>query len=325
MARPRVFVTRAIPETGLRLIQEYCDAEVWSSELPPSQAELLQGAQQAEGLLSLLTDAVDANLIASSPHLRVISNCAVGVDNVDLRAATARRIPVGNTPDVLTDATADLTFALLLAAARHVVEAAAYVKAGRWKTWNLQLLLGADLVGATLGIVGFGRIGNAVARRAQGFGLRVLFCDPSEKPEWGAVSVDMDTLLREADFVSIHVPLTGETTHLMNAAAFAKMKANSILINTARGPIVDHKALYDALKARQLAAAALDVTEPEPIEPDSPLLALDNCIVLPHLGSASNRTREQMVMLATTNLLAGLKGQRLLHCANPEVYGGADG
>ncbi len=305
MARPRVFVTRAIPEFGLRLIQEHCDVEVWSSELPPSKAELLRGTQQAVGLLCLLTDAVDANLIASAPNLRVISNCAVGVDNVDLRAATARRIPVGNTPDVLTDATADLTFALLLASARHIVEAAAYVKAGRWKTWNLQLLLGADLVGATLGIVGFGRIGKAVARRAQGFGLRILYCDPSEKPDWGAVSVDMDTLLAEADFVSVHVPLTSETAHMFNAATLAKMKPSSILINTARGPIVDPKALYGALKVRRLAAAALDVTEPEPIEPDSPLLELDNCIVLPHLGSASNRTREQMVMLAVTESPGG--------------------
>jgi glyoxylate reductase len=322
MARPKVFVTRAIPVDGLRLIQEHCDAEIWPSDLPPSQAELLRGTHEVEGLLSLLTDMIDADLIAASPRLRVISNCAVGVDNVDVRAATAHRIPVGNTPDVLTDATADMTFALLLAAARHIVEGAAYVREGKWKTWNLQLLLGADLVGSTLGILGFGRIGNAVARRAQGFGLRVLYCDPSARPAWAAQPASMHALLREADFVSIHVPLTRETTHMIDAAALAMMKPNAILINTARGPIVDHRALYDALTSRRLAAAALDVTEPEPLETNSPLLALDNCIVLPHLGSASKRTREQMVMLAAKNLVAGLRGERLPHCANPEVYGG---
>jgi glyoxylate reductase len=320
MAGPKVFLTRALPENSLCLIQDFCDAEVWPSEAPPSRNELLGRMHGVEGLLSLLTDTVDAEVIAAAPSLKVISNCAVGVDNVDLAAATRRKIPVGNTPDVLTDATADMAFALLLAAARRLVEGVAYVRAGKWKTWNLQLLLGADLVGATLGIVGFGRIGRAVAKRAQGFGLKVLFCDPSAAPDWGATPADLDTLLREADFVSLHVPLTPATAHMINAATLRSMKPNAILVNTSRGPIIDHQALYDALRSGRIGAAALDVTEPEPIRVDSPLLELDNCIVLPHLGSASKRTREQMAMLAATNLLARLRGERLPHCANPEVY-----
>lgn len=322
MTGPKVFVTRALPENSLRLIQDSCDTEVWSSEVPPSQNELLSRMHGVEGLLSLLTDVVDAEVMESAPSLRVISNCAVGVDNVDLAAATRRMIPVGNTPDVLTDATADMAFALLLAAARRLVEGVAYVRAGKWKTWNLQLLLGADLVGATLGIVGFGRIGRAVAKRAQGFGLKVLYCDPSAAPDWGATPADLDTLLREADFVSLHVPLTPATDHMINAATLGEMKPNAILVNTSRGPIIDHEALYDSLTSGRIGAAALDVTEPEPIGVESPLLKLDNCIVLPHLGSASKRTREQMAMLAATNLLAGLRGERLPHCANPEVYDG---
>jgi glyoxylate reductase len=322
MAGPKVFVTRALPENSLRLIQDFCDAEVWSPDVPPSRNELLRRVRGVEGLLSLLTDTVDAEVIAAAPTLRVISNCAVGVDNVDLAAATRRKIPVGNTPDVLTDATADMAFALLLAAARRLVEGVAYVRAGKWKTWNLQLLLGADLVGATLGIVGFGRIGKAVAKRAQGFGMKVLFCDPSAEPDWGAIRVDLDTLLREADFVSLHVPLTSATAHMINATTLGQMRPNAILINTSRGPVIDHQALYDSLRSGRIGAAALDVTEPEPIGADNPLLQLDNCIVLPHLGSASTRTREQMAMLAAENLLAGLRGERLPHCVNPEVYDG---
>jgi len=322
MAAPKVFVTRALPENSLRLIQDFCSTEVWPSETPPSRAEMFTRTRGVEGLLSLLTDAVDAGLIAAAPALKVISNCAVGVDNVDLAAATSRKIPVGNTPDVLTGATADMAFALLLAAARRLVEGVAYVRAGKWRTWNLQLLLGADLEGATLGIIGFGRIGKAVAKRAQGFGLKVLFCDPSAQPEWGATPADLETLLREADFVSLHVPLTSDTAHLINADALGKMKSNAILVNTSRGPIIDHQALYEALRAGRIGAAALDVTEPEPLGVDSPLLQLDNCIVLPHLGSASKRTREQMAMLAAKNLLAGLRGERLPHCVNPEVYDG---
>jgi glyoxylate reductase len=320
VAKPKVFVTRSLPEKCLVPLREASDADVWPLDLPPSRDELLLRSRGVEGLLSLLTDSVDAELITAAPSLRVISNCAVGVDNVDLKTATQRRIPVGNTPDVLTDATADMAFALLLAAARRIVEGVNYVRAGMWKTWNLQLLLGADLSGATLGIIGFGRIGKAVARRAMGFGMRVIYYDPVASPEFEAVPVALDAVLRESDFVSLHVPLTAETRHLINAETLARMKRSAILVNTSRGPVVDREALLKALKQRQIAAAALDVTEPEPIDPDDPLLQLDNCLVVPHLGSASKRTREQMAMLAVANLLAGLRGEQLPHCVNPEVY-----
>jgi glyoxylate reductase len=273
-----------------------------------------------EGLISLLTDSIDADIIGAATGLKVISNCAVGVDNVDIAAANRRRIPVGNTPDVLTDATADMAFALLLAAARRVVEGDRYVKRGNWTTWNLRLLLGTDLAGSTLGIIGFGRIGQAVARRAQGFGLRVIYFDPTAQPDNAAQPVSLDDLLRESDFVTLHVPLTADTRHMINQQTLARMKSNAVLINTSRGPVVDHAALYDALRSHGIFAAGLDVTEPEPLNADNPLLALENCIVLPHLGSASERTREQMASLAAGNLIAGLKGERLPHCVNPQVY-----
>lgn len=293
---------------------------MWPFDLPPSRPELLDHVRGVDGLLSLLTETIDAEVMDAAPRLKVISNCAVGVDNVDILAATSRRIPVGNTPDVLTDATADLAFALLLAATRNVLAGAQYVRAGKWKTWDMQVLLGGDLVGATLGIIGFGRIGKAVAKRAQGFDLRVIYYDPSVSGNFDARPVDLDVLLRDSDFISLHVPLTPETRHMIDARALSRMKPNAVLVNTSRGPIVDPQALYEALQTRQIAAAGLDVTEPEPLNDDSPLLGLDNCIVLPHLGSASRRTRDQMAMLAAQNLIAGLAGERLPHCVNPQVY-----
>jgi glyoxylate reductase len=320
MARPKVFVTRLIPEKGLSLVRGFCEADVWEEDLPPARAALLDRVRGVEGVLCLLTERVDAELMAAAPQLKVISNFAVGVDNVEVAEATRRKIPVGNTPGVLTDATADMAFALLMAAARRVVEGERYVRGGRWGTWSPQLLLGADLAGATLGLIGFGRIGQAVAKRAQGFGLRVLYHDPSARPAFGAAPVDLDSLLRESDFVSLHVPLTAETRHMINAATLSRMKPEAVLVNTARGPIVDPEALYQALKSKRIFAAALDVTEPEPLPADSPLLELDNCIVVPHLGSASRRTRDQMALLAARNLIAGLKGEKLPHCVNPQVY-----
>jgi glyoxylate reductase len=320
MTRPRVFVTRRIPLAGLALVQDFCRADIWPFDMPPSHQEVLDHVRGADGLLSLLTETIDAEIMDAAAGLKVISNCAVGVDNVDIAAATIRGIPVGNTPDVLTDATADLAFALLLAAARHIVEGDQYVRAGKWKTWNMQLLLGGDLVGATLGIIGFGRIGMAVAKRALGFDLRVIYHDPSARGDFDAKPVDLDSLFRESDFISLHVPLTSETRHMINAEALSKMKPNAVLVNTSRGPIVDHQALYEALRSRRISAAGLDVTEPEPLNADSPLLGLDNCIILPHLGSASRRTRDQMAMLAAQNLIAGLMGERLPHCVNPQVY-----
>ena len=324
MSKPKVFLTRRILESGLKLVQEFCEADVWPDELPPSYDEILARVRGVDGLLCLLTDRIDAAVLdAAGPGLKVISSYAVGVDNVDVAAATARRIPVGNTPGVLTDATADLAFALLLAAARRVVEGDRLVKAGGWKTWGPAFMLGADLRGATLGIVGFGRIGRAVARRANGFGMRILFTDPSPAaPEPGveATQVDFETLLRESDFVSLHCPLTPETRGLMNAATFGKMKPTAVLVNTSRGPVVDQDALYEALSSKRIFAAALDVTTPEPLPIDSPLLTLENCIVVPHIASASWRTRERMSVMAAENLIAGLKGERLPNCVNPGVY-----
>jgi len=328
MTKPRVFVTRAIPERGLALVRDFCEADVWPEELPPAREVILERVRGVDGMLSLLTDRVDGAVMdAAGPQLKVISNYAVGFDNVDAAEATRRGIPVGNTPGVLTDTTADLAFALLMAAARRVVEGDKFTRAGRWKTWGPTLLLGQDVFGATLGLVGFGRIGRAVAKRARGFDMRVLYYDPlviADDPfavEIGAQAVDLDTLLRESDFVSLHTTLNEETRHLIGADAFAKMKPTAILVNTSRGPVVDPDALCTALKEGQIGYAALDVTEPEPIPADSPLLALDNIIVVPHIGSASVATRGKMAQMAAENLIAGLKGERLPNFVNPEVYG----
>lgn len=324
MSKPTVFVTRIIPEKALQMVREHGAATVWEGELPPSRDDLLRAVAGADGLLCLLTDPVDADVIDAAPRLRVISQMAVGYDNIDLPAATRRRIPVGHTPGVLTDTTADFAFALLMAAARRISEAERFARAGRWKTWGPTLLMGQDVYGATLGIVGMGRIGQAVARRARGFEMRVLYADPSEPEaarELGAVRVDLDDLLAQADFVSLHVPLTAATERLIDARALARMKPTAILVNTARGPVVDQAALYDALVSGQIAYAALDVTDPEPIAPDDPLLSLDNCLIVPHIASSSVATRTRMAVMAAENLIAGLKGDRLPHCANPQVYG----
>lgn len=327
MTKPRVFVTRIIPEAGLASVREFCEADIWQDELPPPRSVLLARVRGVDGLLSLLTDRVDAELLdAAGPQLRVISNYAVGFDNIAVAEATRRGIPVGNTPGVLTDTTADFAFALLMAAARRVVEGDRFTRAGRWQTWGPMLLLGQDVTGATLGIIGFGRIGKEVARRGQGFRMRILYYDPfcGDDPEasrLGAQCVDLDTLLRESDFVSLHTPLTPATRHLINAEALSKMKRTAVLINTARGPVVDHAALYAALRDGVIGAAALDVTEPEPIPMDSPLLTLDNVIIAPHIASASVATRSKMAQMAAENLIAGLRGERLPNCVNPEVYG----
>jgi glyoxylate reductase len=247
----------------------------------------------------------------------------VGFDNIDVPAATARRIPVGNTPDVLTDATADFAFALMMGVARRIPEAERYVHAGKWKTWGPMTLLGVDIQGATLGLVGFGRIGQTVARRARGFDMRVIFYDPGEEtlyPDLNATPVDFETLLEESDFISLHTPLTPDTRHLIDSEAFSKMKPNAVLINTARGPVVDPEALYEALKAKQIFGAGLDVTDPEPLPMDSPLLELDNIVIVPHIASASKTSREKMSWMAAQNLIAGLKGERLPNCVNPQVY-----
>lgn len=322
MGKPQVFVTRIIPQGGLDRVREACAAEVWPDELPPPRDVLLEKVRGVDGLLCLLTDRVDAGLLdAAGPGLKVVSNFAVGYDNVDVPAATARRIPVGNTPGVLTETTADMAFALLMAAARRIVEGADYVRAGRWLTWGPTLLLGHDVHGATLGVVGMGRIGGALARRAAGFDMRVVYYDPYCDDEKGlAVPCTLDELLAESDFVSLHVPLTADTHHLINAEALSRMKPTAVLINTSRGPVVDSDALYDALKAGAIAYAALDVTDPEPLPGDHKLLTLPNCLVVPHIASASHATRTRMAIMAAENLLAGLRGERLPNCVNPEVY-----
>ena len=324
MSRPKVFVTRLIPEKGLEIVREFCDLNLWQGELPPTRAELLGQVRGMDGLLCLLTEKIDGEVMdEAGSQLKVISNLAVGFDNIDVPAATARGIPVGNTPDVLTDATADFAFALLMAVARRINEGERYVRDGKWKTWGPMTLLGVDIQGATLGLVGLGRIGKAVARRALGFNMRVIYYDPKEKkadPDLKATPVDFETLLEEADFISLHTPLTPDTRHLMDAEALSKMKPNAILINTARGPVVDPEALYEALKGHRIFGAGLDVTEPEPLPLESPLLTLDNVVIVPHIASASTISREKMSWMAAQNLIAGLKGERLPNCVNPQVY-----
>ena len=306
------------------MVKDACDAEIWEEELPPPRDVLLEKVAGKQGLLSLLTDPVDAELMDAAPDLRVLSNYAVGYDNIDVEEATRRRIPVGNTPGVLTGTTADFAFALLMATARRIVEGADYVRAGKWKTWGPRLLTGQDVHGATLGIIGFGRIGQAVAKRAQGFDMRLIVYDPQPDPTaveaLGVELMRMDEVLRQADFVSIHTPLTDDTYHLIGERELTLMKSTAVLVNTARGPCVDPDALYRALRDGEIAYAGLDVTEPEPIEPDSPLLKLDNCVVVPHIASASVATRDKMAEMAADNLMAGLRGERLPNCVNPGVY-----
>jgi glyoxylate reductase len=304
----KVFVTRRLPGDALERLAAEHDVEVWPEQLPPGRDELLSRAPELDGLLSLLTDPVDAELIGAAPRLRAISNYAVGVDNVDLEAAAARGIPVGNTPDVLTDTTADLAVALMLGSSRRLVEGDAYVRRGEWRTWEPGLLLGRDLHGATVGIVGFGRIGRAVARRLEGFGCEILHTSR-------AGGVPLEELLDRSDFVSVHAPLTPETRGLIGDEALARMKPTAYLVNTARGPIVDSAALGRALRAGRIAGAALDVTDPEPLPSGDPLLDAPNLLVLPHLGSATYATRERMAAMAVDNLLAGLAGERMPHSA----------
>ena len=302
----RCFVTRQLPGPALGRLAAVHRVEVWPGRLPPTPAELAGHVRPAEGLLSLLSDRIDADLIAQAPQLRAVSNYAVGYDNIDLKAAAARGIPVGHTPDVLTEATADLTFALLLAAARKLPDGIQEVRSGQALTWEPAHNLGTDAHGATLGIIGFGRIGHAVARRAEGFAMEILTTTAGEP---GAT----EQLLERADFVSLHCPLTPETFHLIDAAALERMKPTAILINTARGPIVDQEALAQALHLGTIAGAALDVTDPEPLPPQDPLLDAPNLIVVPHIGSATRAARERMADIAVENLLAALDGQPMPH------------
>lgn len=315
--RPRVFVARRLPDEGLELVRTACDMDLWDGELPPPRDELLRRVAGVDGALTLLTDKVDDEFLdAAGPQLRVVSNYAVGFDNVDVAACARRGVKVGNTPGVLTDTTADLAFALLMAAARRLPEGDRFVRDGKWKTWGPLLLLGPDVHGATIGIVGFGRIGQAVARRAQGFGMEILYHDLEPLPAsvsepLGATYLRLEELLPRADFVTLHVNLSPVTRHLINEKTLALMKPTAVLVNTSRGPVVDQVALAAALRDGVIWAAALDVTDPEPIPMDDPLVGMDNCLIVPHIASASRATRGKMAEMAAANLIAGVRGEPL--------------
>ena len=309
----RVFVTRGLPGDALDRLRREHEVDVWPSRLPPTKTELRRRTRAAEGLLALLTDTIDSELIAACPQLSAIANYAVGVDNVDVEAATARGIPVGNTPGVLTESTADLTLALILAAMRRLPAGIAAVHRGQWLTWEPAFLLGHDLHRATVGLVGPGRIGRAVARRLEGFGARVLAAGRGEP---------LQPLLAQCDVVTLHCPLTEATRRLIDADALRSMKPTAFLVNTARGELVDTAALGQALKEDWIAGAALDVTHPEPLPSEHPLLESHKALVVPHIGSATHATREAMADMAVDNLLAALRGQQMPHAVNPEVYRG---
>jgi glyoxylate reductase len=323
MKPPKVYVTRELPSAALDSLAEAATVRVWPDELPPPPEVLLAEAADADALLTLLTDRIDAAIMAAAPRLRVISNMAVGYDNIDVQEASRRGILVTNTPGILIKTTADFAFALLLAAARRVVEADRYTRQGRWKTWGPQVLLGQDVYEATLGVVGLGGVGLEVAKRGRGFGMRVLYCETARKPKeerrYGLAYVELEQLLAESDFVSLHTPLTPETHHLIGERELALMKPTAVLVNTARGAIVDQRALWRFLKERRIAAAAIDVSEQEPIAPDDPLLGLDNVIITPHIASASVATRLGMARMAVDNLLTALRGQVPPQCVNREA------
>ncbi len=325
MTKPRALVTRAIPQEALDLVAAHADMEVWPYDEPPDPVTLRRLATRADGLLTNIMDRIDADLFDAAPNLKVVSQMAVGLDNIDVAEATRLRIPVGYTPGVVSNATADQAFALLLAAARRLTEAERWVRKGGWKiAFHPLFWLGAEVHQATIGIIGMGSIGLEMAKRARGFDMRIIYYSRTRKPEAEALYdmeyVSMPTLLAESDFVSLHVPLTPETHHLISANELSQMKPTSILVNAARGPVVDPAALYDALRDKAIAAAALDVTSPEPIDPDDPLLSLENLVVAPHLGSSTVGTRTRMAVLAAQNLIAGLEGRPLPRCANPQVF-----
>jgi glyoxylate reductase len=321
---PVVLITHGLPGDWLSMLDGQVNAFIGPAGTSGFSPEILARLPEAEGLFTLLVDRVDEAILVRAPQLRVVSNMAVGVDNIDVDACTRRRIPVGNTPGILTEGTADLTMALLLSAARRLSEASQDARQGRWTTWSPTGWLGADLNGALLGIIGLGKIGQAVARRAHGFGLRLVYNDIAPSPkletELGAIYLPLDELLRQSDFVSLHVPLLPYTRHMIDERALRLMKPTAILVNAARGPIVDTAALTRALAEGWIAAAAIDVTDPEPLPPSHPLYRLTNCLIVPHIGSATRGTRKAMAETACRNLLAGLAGIPLPNCVNPEVY-----
>jgi len=323
--RKKVYVTRRLPEEAMKLLEEKFDVEVWTEEMPPPKEVLIEKVKNIDGLICLLTEKIDEEVInAAGPRLRGICQVAVGYDNIDVEAATKKGIYVTNTPGVLTETTADYAFALLMATARRIAEADRYVRSGKWKIpWGLMMLLGQDIWGKTIGIIGMGRIGTAVARRAKGMNMKILYYDvvrnEKAEKELGAKYVDLETLLKESDFVTLHVPLLPSTRHLINEERLKLMKKTACLINTSRGPVVDEKALYKALKEGWIWAAGLDVWEKEPTDPDNPLLKLDNVTASPHIASGSIATRTKMALMAVENMIAILEGKVPPNLVNKEV------
>lgn len=320
----KVVITRKLPDESLRDLRENYDVVIWEEENVPMPHDLLlKEIGDAHGLLTNVSDRIDKDVLEQAPHLKVISTMAVGYDNIDAEEATRRGIPVGHTPGVLSEAVADLTFALLMATARRVVEGMDYIRAGNWQSWGPMLLTGQNIYGTTIGIIGMGRIGQAVAKRASGFNMNILYHNRNRKEEaereLGAQYCTMDELLRRSDYVVLLAPSTPETYHMIGSREFSLMKPNAVFINTSRGTNVDEEALYEALKSGQIWAAGLDVFEKEPISADHPLLTLDNVIVLPHIGSANIETRLKMADIAVQNLMLGLQGKPLLHAINPQV------
>jgi glyoxylate reductase len=323
MSKPLVAVTREIPQAGLDILDGDYKLRVWPNELPPSPEELSECLDGAAGALTLLDDRITGDVLDAHPDLRIVSNYAVGYDNIDVDAATERGVAVCNTPGVLTQTTAEFAFALLMATSRRIVEADAYVRNGKWLTWGPQVLLGQNVYGATIGIIGFGRIGQAVARMAQGFNMRIMVLDKTSNlaaaQAVGAEIVPWETLLAESDYVSLHVALNDETHQMIAAEEFALMKPTAILINAARGRVVDTDALYEALVTGEILAAGLDVTDPEPLPVDHPLVGLSNCLVVPHIASATVQTRTAMATMAATNLATFLRGEKPPFIVNPAV------
>jgi glyoxylate reductase len=324
MPKPKVYVTRMLPERGLKIIKKHFNTEVWPKYAPPPKKVIIQKAANIDALVSLLSDKIDAEVFDAAPKLKIVSQIAVGFDNIDLKEATKRGIYVTNTPEVLTDTTADFAWALLMAIARRVVEADKYVRTGKWKVaWHPEMLQGRDVYGATMGIVGAGRIGYEVARRAKGFKMKILFYDVIPRPEmekdFDAKKVDLDTLLRESDFVSLHVPLMKETLHLIDESKLRMMKKTAYLINNSRGPVINEKALFKALKKGWIAGAGLDVFEQEPTPKTNPLLKMDNVVVAPHISSASYETRSKMAEMVAENLVAFFEKRKPPNLVNPDT------
>jgi len=324
MLKQKVYVTREIPERGLKIIMERFEAEVWPEYGPPPKEVIIEKVRNVDAIVSLLSDKIDAEVFDAAPKLKIVAQMAVGFDNIDVKLATKRGICVTNTPEVLTETTADFAWALLMAVARRVVEADRYVRTGKWKvSWHPSMLLGRDVHGATIGIVGAGRIGSSVAKRAKGFNMKILYYDVVSRPELekelSAKSVDLDTLFKESDFISIHVPLTKQTYHMINEEKLRLMKKTAYVINNSRGSVIDEKALYRALKEEWIAGAGLDVFEREPTQLNNPLLKLDNVVVAPHISSSSHETRSRMAEMVAENLIAFFEGRIPPNLVNPEV------